>query len=42
MQEDAAVHTAGVTRTVLETVSDEDQATRLEPGPAASPSTVPC
>ncbi|MET7609483.1 FUSC family protein [Streptomyces seoulensis] len=28
----AAVHTAGVTRTVLETVSDDDEATRLEPG----------
>ncbi|MFJ8728941.1 aromatic acid exporter family protein [Streptomyces bauhiniae] len=27
----AAVHTAGVTRTVLETVSDEDEAARLEP-----------
>ncbi|MGV9787424.1 FUSC family protein [Streptomyces sp. NPDC004673] len=27
----AAVHTTGVTRTVLETVSDEDEATRLEP-----------
>ncbi|MYZ07435.1 hypothetical protein GT028_08625 [Streptomyces sp. SID2999] len=28
----AAVHTAGVTRTVLETVSDEDEVARLEPG----------
>ncbi|MGW5332570.1 FUSC family protein [Streptomyces bauhiniae] len=28
----AAVHTAGVTRTVLETVSDDDETTRLESG----------
>ncbi|MEU6814637.1 aromatic acid exporter family protein [Streptomyces sp. NPDC046860] len=28
----AAVHTAGVTRTVLETASEDDETTRLEPG----------